>query len=114
MIDGEDQECVIRKEIGNQQRTFGATLSHAIARKFNDDGLPDGRRIRLELSGHGGQSFCAFLTKGVKVTLEGDANDYVCKVLGQKYSFVRKLFHYLPNNCNPGFVWRRSECLPSP
>ncbi len=80
VIDGVDHECVIRHDIGNVQRSFGATLSHYIAARFNDEGLPDGRSIRIELTGSAGQSFCAFLTKSVKVVLEGDANDYVCKV----------------------------------
>ncbi len=88
VIDGEDDSCVVRHDIGNVQRTFGATLSHHIASKFNDEGLPEGRSIRLELKGSGGQSFCAFLTRGVKVTLEGDANDYVCKVRGDRRSSI--------------------------
>lgn len=39
--------------------------------------MPDDRQINIKLTGSAGQSFCAFLVKGVNVTLEGDANDYV-------------------------------------
>ena len=48
-------------------------------RRFREEGLPD-KTIEINLVGSGGQSFCAFLAKGVHVTLEGDANDYVGKV----------------------------------
>jgi len=48
-------------------------------RKYAEKGLPD-RSIELKLKGTGGQSFCAFLAKGVYIELEGDANDYVGKV----------------------------------
>lgn len=49
------------------------------SRKHNEKGLPD-KSINIYLKGSAGQSFCAFLVKGVSVTLEGDANDYVGKV----------------------------------
>ena len=48
-------------------------------RKTVEDGLPE-ESIIINLKGSGGQSFCAFLARGVHVTLEGDANDYVGKV----------------------------------
>lgn len=47
-------------------------------RKY-DQGLPE-NSINIKLTGSAGQSFCAFMTNGVHVTLEGDANDYVGKV----------------------------------
>lgn len=50
-------------------------------RKYDEAGLPDGSHINISLHGSAGQSFCAFLAKGVTVTLEGDANDYVGKGL---------------------------------
>ena len=65
--------------IHNVDRTFGATLSYEIATRFKEAGLPDDS-IHIKLHGNAGQSFCAFLAKGVTVELEGDANDYVCKV----------------------------------
>lgn len=52
------------------------TLSY---RKYGEEGLPD-NTIKINLKGSAGQSFCAFLAKGVSVTLEGDSNDYVAKV----------------------------------
>lgn len=48
-------------------------------RKTVETGLAD-KSIVLKLKGSGGQSFCAFMAKGVYVELEGDANDYVGKV----------------------------------
>lgn len=51
-----------------------------IHRKYLETGLPDGS-IKIKLLGSAGQSFCAFLARGVTVELEGDANDYVAKVL---------------------------------
>ena len=49
-------------------------------RKYGEEGLPE-NSINIKLKGSAGQSFCAFMTKGVHVTLEGDANDYVGKGL---------------------------------
>jgi glutamate synthase (NADPH) large chain len=66
--------------IRNVHRTVGAMLSGEIARRFGSAGLPDDT-IRFHFSGSAGQSFGAFLTKGVTLTLEGDANDYVGKGL---------------------------------
>ena len=47
--------------------------------KHGEKGLPP-NSINIRMTGSGGQSFCAFLARGVSVELEGDANDYVCKV----------------------------------
>src|SRR6185436_4131641 len=60
--------------------TVGAMLSGEIARRYGSEGLPDDT-IKFEFSGSAGQSFGAFLAKGVTLTLEGDANDYVGKGL---------------------------------
>lgn len=48
-------------------------------RRFGEAGLPE-HSINIKMQGSAGQSFCAFMTKGIHVTLEGDANDYVGKV----------------------------------
>lgn len=48
-------------------------------RRFGEAGLPE-NSINIRMQGSAGQSFCAFMTKGIHVTLEGDANDYVGKV----------------------------------
>jgi glutamate synthase (NADH) len=50
-----------------------------VCRKYAEEGLPD-HSITVKLSGSAGQSFCAFLAKGISVILEGDGNDYVGKV----------------------------------
>jgi glutamate synthase domain-containing protein 3 len=66
--------------IRNVHRTVGAMLSGEIARRYGSEGLPEGT-IKFEFNGSAGQSFGAFLAKGVTLTLEGDANDYVGKGL---------------------------------
>ena len=66
--------------IRNVHRTVGAMLSGEIARRYGSAGLPEDT-IRIQLTGCAGQSFGAFLAKGVRLTLEGDANDYVGKGL---------------------------------
>jgi glutamate synthase domain-containing protein 3 len=58
----------------------GAILSHEIAKRYGVDLLPDDT-IHFKLTGSAGQSFGAFLAKGVTLELEGDANDYVGKGL---------------------------------
>ncbi len=66
--------------IRNVHRTVSAMLSGEIARRYASEGLPEDT-IRIQLTGCAGQSFGAFLAKGVRLTLEGDANDYVGKGL---------------------------------
>ena len=66
--------------IRNIHRTVGAMLSGEIARKYGSKGLADDT-IRFHFTGSAGQSFGAFLAKGVTMTLSGDANDYVGKGL---------------------------------
>ena len=63
-------------------------LSGAVARQHGADGLPDDT-IQVRFTGSAGQSFGAFLAKGITLTLEGDANDYVGKGLsgGTSLSF---------------------------
>ena len=67
-------------KIRNVHRTVGTMLSGEIARRFGAEGLPD-ETIRLRFNGSAGQSFGAFLAKGISMTLEGEANDYVGKGL---------------------------------
>src|ERR1700737_1724771 len=66
--------------IRNVHRTGGAMLSGAIARQCGSKGLPD-EASRFHFTGSAGQSFGAFLAKGVTLTLEGDSNDYIGKGL---------------------------------
>ncbi|HTQ57328.1 MAG TPA: glutamate synthase large subunit [Bryobacteraceae bacterium] len=70
----------IKLPVRNVHRTVGAMLSGEIARRYGSAGLPD-NTIRFDLTGSAGQSFGAFLAKGVTLTLEGDANDYAGKGL---------------------------------
>ncbi len=64
--------------IRNINRTVGTMLSSEIARRYGLAGLPD-NTIQIKFKGSAGQSFGAFLSQGVTLTLEGDANDYVGK-----------------------------------
>jgi glutamate synthase (NADPH/NADH) large chain len=66
--------------ITNAHRTFGAMLAGQIAKRYGAEGLPEGT-ISVELKGTAGQSFGAFATRGMTLSLEGDANDYVGKGL---------------------------------
>ena len=71
---------VFRMPVRNVHRSVGTMLSGAIARRYGSAGLPDDT-IRIHLNGSAGQSLGAFLAKGVTLTLEGEANDYVGKGL---------------------------------
>jgi len=70
----------IETPIRNVNRTFGAMLSGEVARIYGHAGLPEDT-IDIRASGTAGQSFGAFLARGVTVHLEGEANDYVGKGL---------------------------------
>ena len=65
-------------KIQNVHRSVGAQLSGEIAYRYGDEGLADGT-IQIKLDGSTGQSFGAFLVQGVKLLLQGEANDYVGK-----------------------------------
>ncbi len=65
-------------EIRNTDRAIGARIAGAIARRYGDVGLPDGT-INLSFAGSAGQSFGAFNIAGLRLTLIGEANDYVGK-----------------------------------
>jgi glutamate synthase (NADPH/NADH) large chain len=67
-------------KIKNTNRTVGTMLSHEIAKVWGEDLLPD-ETVRFKFEGSAGQSFGAWLAKGVTLELEGDANDYVGKGL---------------------------------
>jgi glutamate synthase (NADPH) large chain len=70
----------IISSIKNTNRSVGTMLSGEIARKYGDNGLPDGT-IRIELNGTAGQSFGTFLAKGIELYLIGESNDYTGKGL---------------------------------
>src|SRR5205809_692487 len=66
--------------ISNANRTVGTILGSEITRRYGGQGLPDGT-IQIRFTGSAGQSFGAFIPKGLSLTLEGDANDYFAKGL---------------------------------
>src|SRR5207245_10089354 len=61
--------------IRNVNRTVGTTLGYHITKRWGGVGLPDDT-VRIHFTGSAGQSFGAFVPRGVSFTLEGDANDY--------------------------------------
>jgi glutamate synthase (NADPH/NADH) large chain len=77
----------IETAVRNTNRTFGAMLSGVIAEKFGQRGLADDT-INIKAKGSGGQSFGAFLSKGITIELEGDANDYLGKGLSGGHIIV--------------------------
>jgi glutamate synthase (NADPH) large chain len=70
----------IQTQIKNFNRTFGTLLSGEVAKRYGHAGLPDDT-IHVKANGTGGQSFGAWVAKGVTLELEGEANDYVGKGL---------------------------------
>jgi glutamate synthase (NADPH/NADH) large chain/glutamate synthase (ferredoxin) len=66
--------------IRNVNRTVGTMLSSRIARKYGLEGLPPDT-ISIKFTGSAGQSFGAFLSRGITLTLEGESNDYLGKGL---------------------------------
>src|SRR5690242_5900950 len=70
----------IELPIRNTHRVVGAMLSGEIAKRYGDEGLPDGS-ILARFKGTAGQSFGAFLARGVTLELEGATNDYCGKGL---------------------------------
>ena len=71
---------VIEQPIKNCNRTVGATLSYEVTNRYGAEGLPQDT-IHVKLKGSAGQSFGAFLTKGITFELEGESNDYLGKGL---------------------------------
>ena len=74
------EEISLEYPIANTDRAVCTMLSGRIAEKYGSAGLPDST-INLKFTGSAGQSFCAFLSPGINVRLEGEANDYVGKGL---------------------------------
>jgi len=70
----------IETGVRNVNRSVGAMLSHEVAKRHGNAGLPDDT-IRVKLTGTAGQSFGAFLAHGISFQLEGEGNDYVGKGL---------------------------------
>ena len=77
-----------RSPVRNEHRSVGAMLGGEVVRRFGGDGLPDDT-IEVTLRGTAGQSFGAFVPRGVTLRLFGDANDYVGKGLSGGRLIVR-------------------------
>lgn len=73
-------KVVIESPIVNTNRSVGTMLSYEVARRYGRAGLADDT-ITVKLSGTAGQSFAAFLTRGITLELSGEGNDYVGKGL---------------------------------
>ena len=74
------KEVSLEYAIANTDRSVGAMLSGAVAARYGSAGLPD-ETISVKFKGSAGQSFGAFLTRGISFKLEGEANDYLAKGL---------------------------------
>ncbi|MBY6437201.1 glutamate synthase large subunit [Rhodococcus kroppenstedtii] len=84
--------------ITNVNRTVGTMLGHELTKKHGADGLPDDT-IDITFTGSAGNSFGAFVPKGMTLRLEGDANDFVGKGLSGGRIVVRP-----SRDANPDFV----------
>ncbi|MGH6830131.1 MAG: glutamate synthase-related protein, partial [Methylocella sp.] len=90
-----DKGRAVRIETGirNTNRTFGAMLSGEVAMRYGHKGLPEDT-ISILAKGTAGQSFGAFLSAGISIELQGEANDYVGKGLSGG-----RLVIYPPSEC---------------
>jgi glutamate synthase (NADPH) large chain len=80
----------------NVNRSVGAMLSGEVARRYGSAGLPDDT-IRIQLEGTGGQSFGAFLARGITLYLIGEANDYTGKGMSGGRIIVRPSIDFRGN-----------------
>ncbi|WP_425555887.1 glutamate synthase large subunit [Kitasatospora nipponensis] len=78
----------IQLPIRNVNRTVGTMLGHQVTSRYRGEGLPEGT-IDVTFTGSAGQSFGAFVPRGITLRLEGDANDYVGKGLSGGVIVVR-------------------------
>ena len=95
----EKKPVSLHYDIRNTNRTVGTMLSSEIARRYGLEGLPE-RTIKIKFEGSAGQSFGAFLSRGVQLQLEGEANDYVGKGLsgGRIIVFPHRKSTYVPED----------------
>ena len=77
---GEGKPIEIETCVHNTNRSVGTMLGSEVTKRWGGGGLPDDT-IRITLRGSAGQSFGAFLPRGITLRLEGDANDYTAKGL---------------------------------
>jgi glutamate synthase (NADPH/NADH) large chain len=78
LVSGEPVQIAIA--ITNRDRSVGALTGYEITKRFGGNSLPDDT-VQITLTGSAGQSFGAFVPKGITMRLIGDANDYVGKGL---------------------------------
>ena len=76
----QQEKVTLDYAIKNTDRAVATMLSGVIARKYGEEGLPDGT-INIKFKGSAGQSFGAFAVKGLNIRLEGECNDYFGKGL---------------------------------
>jgi glutamate synthase (NADPH/NADH) large chain len=89
----------------NLNRATGTMLSNEISKRFGGAGLPEDT-IRYTFRGTAGQSFGAFLAKGVRLELEGDANDYFGKGLSGGHLVI-----YPDRNSMEGYVAEHNQII---
>ncbi|WP_072690422.1 glutamate synthase large subunit [Rhodococcus marinonascens] len=92
------EKVTFESPITNVNRTVGAMLGHEVTKAFGGAGLPD-NTIDITFTGSAGNSFGAFVPKGITLRLNGDANDFVGKGLSGGRLVVRP-----PLVTAPGFV----------
>ena len=88
----EKEPISLDRAIRNVNRTVGTELSGEIVSRFGAAGLAD-ESVRINFRGTAGQSFGAFLTKGITFTLDGEANDFVGKGLSGGIIAIRPAIH---------------------
>ena len=88
--DALDRGEPVRAQVGirNINRTVGTMLGHEVTKRYRGEGLPE-NTIDITFTGAAGQSFGAFLPRGITLRLEGDGNDYVAKGLSGGRIIVR-------------------------
>ncbi|MCS6297740.1 MAG: glutamate synthase large subunit [Nitrospira sp.] len=91
------QKVTLELPIRNLNRTVGTMLSSQVSKKYGQDGLP-ADTITIKFNGSAGQSFGAFLSRGITLILEGESNDYIGKGLsgGKIIVFPPKNAIYTP------------------
>ncbi len=93
------EKVVAALPIRNVNRVVGTIVGSEITRRWGAEGLPEDT-IEIQFSGSAGQSFGAFMPKGMTFTLEGDANDYVGKGLsgGKIIVFPQEQVTFVPED----------------
>ena len=92
------QPVTLELPIRNVNRTVGTMLGHEVTKRYGGEGLP-ADTIQIHFTGSAGQSFGAFVPRGITLRLEGDANDYFGKGLSGG-----RLVLFPPQNAPAGFV----------